>query len=103
MAYTDNKGITFNTFDNNTNRFTKKLSHNQYAGATVNDLAEIESDNGGKLPTIVNAVEIDWNSADLSSAASSFANAADTAPVSTITTTGELMKGVYSPMFAKAA
>lgn len=41
--------------------------------------------------------------ADLSSAASSFANAADTAPVSTITTTGELMKEVYSPMFAKAA
>ena len=50
-----------------------------------------------------NALEIDWNGADLASAASSFANADDTAPVSTITTTGELMKGVYSPMFAKAA
>ena len=34
-----------------------------------------------------NAVDIDWNGADLSSAASSFANSADTAPVSTITTT----------------
>lgn len=50
-----------------------------------------------------NAVDIDWNGADLSSAASSFANAADTAPVSTITTTVELIKEVYSPMFAKAA
>ena len=40
---------------------------------------------------VINAVDIDWNSADLSSAASSFANAADTAPVSTITTTGELI------------
>lgn len=52
---------------------------------------------------VINAVNIDWNEANLSSAASSFANAADTAPVSTITTTGESMKGVYSPMFAKAA
>lgn len=51
----------------------------------------------------INAVEIDWNGADLSSATSSFANAADTAPVSSITTTGELTKGFYSPMFAKAA
>lgn len=34
-----------------------------------------------------NELEIDWNGADLSSTASSFANAADTAPVSTITTT----------------
>ena len=51
----------------------------------------------------INAIDIDWNEADLSSAASSFANAADTAPVSTITTTGELMKGDYLPMFAKAA
>lgn len=58
---------------------------------------------GEELTPSFNAIEIDWNGADLSSAASSFANAADTAPVSTITTTGELMKGVYSPMFAKAA
>ena len=39
----------------------------------------------------------------LSSASSSFANAADTAPVSIITTTCELTKEFYSPMFAKAA
>ena len=52
---------------------------------------------------VINAVDNDWNSADLSSAASSFANAADTAPVSTITTTVELIKEVYSPMFAQAA
>ena len=102
MAYTDNKGITFNTFDTKFFK-TGKISNAEYDGATVNDLADIASDNGGKLPTMVNAVEIDWNEADLSSAASSFANSADTAPVSTITTTGELMKGVYSPMFAKAA
>lgn len=55
---------------------------------------------GGKS---IMALDIDWNGANLSSAASSFANAADTVPVSTITTTGELMKGVYSPMFAKTA
>ena len=35
----------------------------------------------------IKAVDIDWDEANLSSAASSFANAADTAPVSTITTT----------------
>ena len=40
---------------------------------------------------------------NLSSASSSFANAADTAPVSIITTTCELTKEFYSPMFAKAA
>ena len=34
-------------------------------GATDADLVDIASDNGGKLPTIVNAVEIDWNGAQL--------------------------------------
>ena len=29
--------------------------------ATDEDLVDIASDYGGKLPTIVNAVEIDWN------------------------------------------
>ncbi|MBP5393968.1 MAG: hypothetical protein J6Y59_09150 [Bacteroidaceae bacterium] len=58
---------------------------------------------GEELTPSFNAIAIDWNGADLSSASSSFANAADTAPVSTITTAGELTKEFYSPMFAKAA
>ena len=66
MAYTDTNNIVFNTFDGNSNVLGKKVSNEQYWGATVNDLADIASDNGGKLPTIVNAVEIDWNGAQLS-------------------------------------
>ena len=72
----------------------KKISHNKYDGATVNDLEDIASENDGKSPTIVNAVEIDWNGAKPGMNEDS---------TNGITTTGELMKGVYSPMFAKAA
>ena len=83
----------FNTFDSNSNKFEKKLSNNKYNGATVDDLSDIASENGGKLPTIVNAVEIDWNGArpDIGEGENG------------ITTIGELLtsiKGVYSPMFA---
>ena len=68
MAYTDNKGIAFYHFDGDSNAFTKKLSNNQYAGATTDDLADIAADNGGSLPSIVNAVEIDWNGAKIENA-----------------------------------
>ena len=63
MAYTDNNGIIFNTFDSNISAFGKKVSNEQYVGASGDDLADIASDNGGKLPSIVNALEIDWNGA----------------------------------------
>lgn len=94
MAYTDSNNITFNSFDNVSNKFGKKLSNNKYNGATIDDIADIVSENGGKLPTIVNAIEIDWNGAK-----------PDIGEDSTkgITTTGELLsriKGVYSPVFA---
>lgn len=92
MAYTDNKGIIFNTFDGTISAVGKKVGNEQYLGATVNDLVYIASDNGGKLPTTVNAVEIDWNGAKPGWGEDS---------TNGITTTGELMKDVYSPMFAK--
>ena len=93
MAYTDNKGIIFNTFDGNIFTRGKKVGNEQYDHATVDDLADIASDNGEKLPTIVNAVEIDWNGAKPGMNEDS---------TNGITTTGELTK-FYSPMFAKAA
>ena len=64
MAYIENN-ITFNSFDGDIFTRGKKVSNEQYLGATVDDLADIASDNGGKLPTIVNALEIDWNGAEL--------------------------------------
>ena len=94
MAYTDNNGIRFNSFDSNSFKKTKKISNYKYSDATVDDLADIASDNGGTLPTTINAVEIDWNGAKPGLGEDS---------TNGITTTGELMKGVYSPMFAKAA
>ena len=93
MAYTDNKGSRFNTFDSDLFKKGKKISHNKYDGATVNDLKDIASENDGKSPTIVNAVEIDWNGAKPGIGEGN----------NGITTTGELIKDVYSPMFAKAA
>ena len=92
MPYTDNKGIIFNTFDGNSFPRTKKVGNNKNGGATVDDLANIAANNGGSLPSIVNAVEIDWNGAKPGWGEDS---------TNGITTTGELMKGVYSPMFAK--
>lgn len=92
--------ITFNNINADTvYKRGGKYTHMSNANGNKFDTSLIESD----LTPSFNAIEIDWNGANLSSAASSFANAADTVPVSTITTTGELMKGVYSPMFAKAA
>ncbi len=66
MAYNDKTGIIFNSFDSNASAFKKKLSNTQYAGASVNDLADIANDNGGVLPTTINSLEIDWNGAIVS-------------------------------------
>ena len=65
MAYIDKNGITFNSFDSNGNKYKNKLLNNQYSGASVDDLGDIANDNGGVLPTTINAVEIDWNTANL--------------------------------------
>ena len=65
MAYTDNNNISFTTFDGNTLSRIKKVGNEQYLGATVNDLEDIASDNNGKLPTVINALEIDWNGAQV--------------------------------------
>ena len=91
MAYIKN-GITFNSFDGDSSKVKKTLSNNKYDGATVDDLAEIEEENGGKLPKIINAVEIDWNGAVING--------------QTINSTGELLKERIqqnSPMFAEVA
>jgi hypothetical protein len=87
MAYRDTNNITFNTFDGDSFARGKKVSNSQYLGATVDDLADIASDNGGKLPTIVNAVEIDWNGAVLPNSNTSFGTSI------TINTTSEIFRG----------
>lgn len=66
MGYIDKNGIQFNSFDSNASAFKKKLSNTQYAGASVDDLADI-----------INAVEIDWNGAQVAG--------------KTLNTTGELL------------
>ena len=85
MAYTDTNNITFNSFDSNSNKYGKKLSNNKYTGATVNDLEDIATENGGKLPTTINGLEIDWNGAVLRNA--NFQSGGEL----TINTTGELL------------
>ena len=86
MAYTENN-IKFNSFDSNVLSRIKKVGNSQYLGATVNDLAEIASDNGGKLPTIINAVDIDWNGAEITSTAFPSMDR-------TINTTGDLLSWI---------
>lgn len=102
--YIDDSGIQFTNID--LTGGYKTADGNKFTGKNsmfLPDNAENGTITGKDTRKFINAVDIDWNGADLSSATSSFANAADTAPVSSITTTGELMKDVYSPMFAKAA
>ena len=60
-----NSNIQFNSVDVQISGNGKKWGNSQIANATDEDLIDIASDNGGKLPTIVNAVEIDWNGAQL--------------------------------------
>ena len=62
MAYIDTNNIQFNSFDTKFFK-TGKISNGEYDGATIDDLSDIASENGGKLPSIVNALEIDWNGA----------------------------------------
>ena len=86
MAYIDINNITFNSFDSNSYKKGKKVSNTKYSGATVDDLADIAADNGGKLPTIVNALEIDWNGAELGTI--------NDINLGTINTTGDLLNAI---------
>ena len=85
MAYIENN-IQFNSFDSTLIGVGKKVGNKDYLGATVNDLSDIASDNGGKLPTTINALEIDWNDAQWPSTTPS-------APT-TINTTADLLKAI---------
>ena len=69
--------IQFNSVDTILSGNSKKWGQAELANATDEDLVDIASDYGGKLPTIVNAVEIDWNGMVLGD--------------KTINTTGELL------------
>ena len=90
--YTDNS-IQFNSIDTSFMANNKKWGNGDILNATDSDLIEIATENGGKLPTIVNAVEIDWNGAKPGIGEDSTG----------INTTGQLLsniKEVYSPMLA---
>lgn len=65
VQYNDNN-IQFNSIDVTLMGIGKKVGHLDNANATSEDLVDIASENGGKLPTVVNAVEIDWNEAQVS-------------------------------------
>ena len=65
MAYNDKNGIKFNSFDSKGNKYGAKLMHTKLTGASIDDLADIASENDGKLPTTINALSIDWNGAEI--------------------------------------
>ncbi len=93
MGYTDNN-ITFESFDGNIFPRIKKVGNNQNQSASIDDLSDIASDNGGNLPTIVNALEIDWNDADLGGAVSDYVfdnKFSEGLQVNFINTTGDLL------------
>lgn len=83
--YTDNN-IQFNNIDVRISVNNKKLGNENLLGATDEDLIDIASDNGGKLPTIVNALEIDWNGAELGTI--------NDINLGTINTTGDLLNAI---------
>jgi hypothetical protein len=78
--YIDKNGnITFNTVPtSNFMGLGLLIAHPDLSGASDADLADIAEDNGGRLPSKVNAVEIDWNGASICN--------------QTINTTGQLLK-----------
>lgn len=60
-----NSNIQFNSVDVQISGNNKKWGNADILNATDDDLIDIASDYGGKLPTIINVVEIDWNGAEL--------------------------------------
>ena len=81
--YIDKNGnITFNSVPtSNFMQVGQLLSHPDLSGASDADLADIANDNGGKLPSKVNVVEIDWNGAQICN--------------QTVNTTGQLLKIIH--------
>lgn len=63
MAYVDNKNIRFNSFDGDILSRIKKVGNDQYLDISVDELRDLAEYNEGILPTTINALEIDWNSA----------------------------------------
>lgn len=69
--------IQFNSVNVNVLPRTKSIGNKDIVDATSEDLTDIAAENGGKLPSTVNAVEINWNGMVLGD--------------KTINTTGELL------------
>jgi hypothetical protein len=85
MAYTDLQNIVFNSINTDTSQAN---SFHQIVGDTIAEMTDAQlktyfKDKGKNIPTIVNAVEIDWNGAELGSTYDG---------ISRINTTGELIK-----------
>ena len=88
MAYIDKKGIQFTHYDGNILPISKKIGNIDLQDYNIDDFVD-----GSDIPTVINAVEIDWNGAKPGIGEGE----------NGITTTGELLssiKGVYSPEFA---
>ena len=63
--YTDISGIQFNSVNVDVLPRTKSIGNKDIVDATSEDLSDIAEENGGQLPSTVNAVEIDWNGAQV--------------------------------------
>ena len=100
--YTENKsGITFSNIDWSSAGHTlvdKARISGQGEGLQDNVLNPIDKQGNPITRTSfgIDAINIDWNGAQ-------WPNSTEVPEPSTINSTGDLMKGVYSPMFAKAA
>ena len=95
--YTENKsGITFTNIDWNSGGHTladKARLSGQLDPNTVLNPSDRQGNPISRTAFGIDAINIDWNGAKPGIGEGN----------NGITTTGELMKGVYSPMFAKAA
>lgn len=63
--YTDISGIQFNSVNVDVLPRTKSIGNKDIVDAISEDLTDIAAENGGKLPSTINAVEIDWNGAQV--------------------------------------
>jgi hypothetical protein len=60
MAYIDKNGIQFTHYDGNTLPRIKKIGNSDLQDYNIDDFVD-----GSDIPTVINAVEIDWNGAEL--------------------------------------
>ena len=88
-SYTDENSITFNNLDSNP---SPKLT---IPGKIVNAQNDFEYANEDGIKPVVNAVEIDWNNANIADAITELNNTdgqiTEGTPVETINTTGDLL------------